>query len=161
MSDRDADGDESDGGGRGLLGRLRAWIGSLFGGGTGSDIADADADAGGETGAAAAGVCAVCGTSVRDPGDGCPLCGSTAIEPNDGGDQSGSESADHGTPAPERRAVEGTTDDAVTRLRDVRGRDETGTNGGTHDPPVDDVGGDGPGEVPNGDDGERRSGTGG
>lgn len=95
----------SDGKG-GLLGRLRDWVGSLFGGGSGDAVADE----------AVAGTCAVCGTPVEDPGSGCPLCGSTDVDRGDG-----DASDDEGTPEPERRSVEGTADDAATRLRNVRG----------------------------------------
>lgn len=96
----------SDGNG-GLLGRLRDWLGSLFG---------HDADGGAAT-EGTAGTCAVCGTRVEDPGSGCPLCGSTDVETAADGDASGDESP----PEPERESRAGTADDDAARLRDVRG----------------------------------------
>ncbi|MFB6281903.1 MAG: hypothetical protein ABEH40_07790 [Haloferacaceae archaeon] len=103
--------------GRGLLGRLRSWLGGLFGGSA--------AESG--TATAGAGTCAVCGTPVEDPADGCPLCGATDVEPADGtADPSGGEA---GSPAPERRSVPGTADEEAERLRDVRAPDEEGDDG--------------------------------
>lgn len=103
----------------GPLGRLWDRLASLFGGG-------AEADAAPD----AAFVCTVCGTAVADRSGDCPLCGSTALEARDGADGAGEASATgapgrgagagDGEPGPERRSVEGTTDDAVTRLRDVQ-----------------------------------------
>jgi hypothetical protein len=91
----------------GLLGRLRAWLGSLFGG-DGEAAADAPA-----------GTCAVCGTTVEDPASGCPLCGSTDVEAGETG--AGDGATDDGTAGPERRSMAGTADDAAAQLRDVRG----------------------------------------
>ncbi|MFB6079405.1 MAG: hypothetical protein ABEJ81_00135 [Haloferacaceae archaeon] len=108
------DGGAGNGGG-GLLGRLRDWLGALLGGDGGSGVEAEAADA------TAAGVCAVCGTPVEDPGSGCPLCGSTDVRPPDGSSASTAGADESARLDPDRRSVEGTTDDAVTRLSDLRG----------------------------------------
>lgn len=77
---------------------------------------DPEAPDGPEPDAAVA--CSVCGTTVDDPSAPCPLCRSTdVVSVADAPDEVAGE-----TPADGRRtAVSTTDDDAVERLRDVRG----------------------------------------
>ncbi|WP_251343659.1 hydrogenase maturation nickel metallochaperone HypA [Haloplanus halophilus] len=63
--------------------------------------------------------CSVCGTRAEDPSGGCPLCGSTDVRPVSG--PSGGDSAEIGQG---RTAVSEADDEAVDRLRDVRGGGE-------------------------------------
>jgi hypothetical protein len=62
--------------------------------------------------------CTVCGTTVDDPTAPCPLCRSTDVAPVADG-----AGGDDGPSAAGRTAVSPADDEAVDRLRDVRGRD--------------------------------------
>jgi hypothetical protein len=115
----------------GLLARLRAWLGSLFGGneastteerGTTETTERAEAGRSGaetdETTAEptpATHVCTVCGTDVADPAGGCPLCGSTDVRERG----ATSEESSPG-PSPAATATESTVDGEASRLRELR-----------------------------------------
>ncbi|WP_248896990.1 hypothetical protein [Haloplanus halobius] len=80
-------------------------------------VGEARANDGAETASDAAFVCSVCGTAVDDPDATCPLCHSSDVVP-------AGERDDDAPSVRGRTAVSNADDDAVDRLRDVRGNGE-------------------------------------
>jgi hypothetical protein len=122
----------------GPLGRLRAWLGSLFGGSDGVDEAEAsETDPGAATAeesstpsepTPAPYVCTVCGTDVADPAGGCPLCGSSDVRERG---VAATEPSGGPGPEPTATATESTVDGEASRLRELRdgSTDEAATSG--------------------------------
>ncbi|MFB6168890.1 MAG: hypothetical protein ABEJ43_08595 [Haloferacaceae archaeon] len=113
--------------GRGLFARLRAWLGSLFGGRTDEASAATPADSPVAEPTPATDVCAVCGTDVADPTDGCPLCGSSDVRDRDARGEN--DDAGDRAPSPTATATDSTVDSEASRLSDLR--DESGDEDAT------------------------------
>lgn len=119
----------------GLFARLRAWLGSLFGGGAAderpeaADSSDAVEPSTTPAEPSATHVCTVCGTDVADPAGGCPLCGSTDVRER--GAASEGAGTDSPGPSPAATATESTVDGEASRLRELRdgSADERATTG--------------------------------
>lgn len=121
----------------GLLARVRAWLGSLFGDGAAdeqpetADSIDAVEPSTAPTEPSATHVCTVCGTDVANPAGGCPLCGSSDVR-----ERGAAATEPSGEPAPEPTATttESTVDGEASRLRELRdGSTDTESASGTED----------------------------
>lgn len=112
----------------GLLARVRGWLRSLLGRGSGTEeAAGRAADAVSAPGAKTVFKCDVCGTPVEDPDEPCPLCHSETIVPVDAvgdGDRNGTPTTETGPTPVERRVSDGDSDDAASSLADLRDSDK-------------------------------------
>ena len=112
----------------GLLARLRGWIRSLLGRGSGTEAAAGTAaDAAAAPEAEAVFKCDVCGTPVEAPDEPCPLCHSETIVPVDAvgdGDHDATTPTETGPTPVERRVSDGDSGDAAASLADLRDSDK-------------------------------------